>query len=95
MGLSTISIGLLLGISPFILPIHPPDEHARVEDSKEDEPQDDGMTLNEPRGAVVDMGSHDGEALAEDLSHGPRGAALGKSSRVDTQPAHEQDHAGI
>lgn len=95
MHLSTISIRLLLSVSPLILLVHPPDQDRRVEDGEEDKAQENGMALDEPGWAVVDVRTHDGEALAEDLGDGPRGAALREAAGIHAQPAHQENDAGI
>lgn len=67
MGLAAISVLLLDNVSPRILPLHPPDQHARVEDPQEDETKNDRMAFDEPRRPIVDVRAHDRETLAEDL----------------------------
>lgn len=95
MRLAAISVLLLNSVSPGILPLHPPDQHARVEDPKEDETKHDGMALDEPRRSVIDMCAHDRETLAEDLRQRPSRPSLGEPAGVDAQPAHQQDHTRI
>lgn len=95
MNLASISVLLLDDISPLVLPVHPPDQDAGIADPEDDEPQDDGVALDESRGLIVDMRAHDGKALAEDLGRRPRGAALGEAAGVDAEPGDQEDHAGV
>lgn len=82
-------------LSGAIHPLHPEDQASRADDGKGQKAEHNGMAFGKSRWRVVHMGAHDAETLAENLSHGPGGAALREARGVDAQPGGQQDHAGI
>lgn len=84
--------------SPFVLQLvltaHPEViAHNRAE-RKHEEPQKSSVSAQESRRVPVNLCADDAQALARDLRHCPRRAALGVAGMVDGDPGDGEDYGG-